>query len=262
MRCALRTLPALATVIAALLFVFLPLVAPGAELTIPASTTVVVDGAQVLDAAAAQRITDLLVQLRARTTAEVKVLTVASSGGEDIVTFAQRHYDQWKLGKSGKDNGALIVLAVAERHVRIHTGYGLEPVLPDSWCGSLSRSVAQDYFKAGKYGAGIERMAQAVAAEVAAAQGVTLDQGTAPRYQPGSDGAVGQSQGGSPWLIVIIIIVVVILMMRRARSGITPWGGSYGGFGGGGGGGGGGSFGGGFSGGGGRSGGGGGGASW
>ncbi len=263
-------LPGRAVVMAALFLlasvVFLPCAAPAAAVTIPDSdTSMVIDRAQVLDAAAAQRIHVLLARLRELTTAEVKVLTVDSTGGEDIVTFAQRHYDQWKLGKRGKDNGALIALAVTDHHVRIHTGYGLEPVLPDSWCGTLSRSIAQNYFKAGDYGGGIERMAQAVAAEVAAAQGVTLDQGSAARFDPAAGSASGQPQGGFPWLVIIIIIVAVILMARRSRSGNSPWGGSYGGFGGGGGGGGfggGGSFGGGFSGSGGRSGGGGGGASW
>jgi uncharacterized protein len=258
--CAPRSLGPTALVLLALL-ALLPRAASAADLTVPDSdTSMVIDGAHVLDAAAAARTHALLARLRELTTAEVKVLTVPSTGGEDIVTFAQRHYDRWKLGQRGKDNGALIVLAVAEHHVRIHTGYGLEPVLPDSWCGTLTRSVAQDYFKAGNYGGGVERLAQAVAAEVAAAQGVTLDQGSAPRFDPGAGRAVGPSQGGFPWLVLLIIIVAVIMMIRNARSGGTSWGpGTYGGFGGGGGGG---SFGGGFSGSGGRSGGGGGGASW
>jgi len=237
-----------------------------AEVTAPPSTEVVVDQAGVIDQATTGRVTALLVHLRELTTAEVKVLTVQSLNGEEPVSFAQRHYDAWQLGARGKDNGALILLAVADHAVRIHTGYGLEGALPDAWCGTLSRRIATQRFRSGAYAAGIEELAEAVAAKVAAEANVDLGaSGGAATGRP-------PPQGSPPVLFILILVGIGIVMsVIRSRNGGGGWsgpsgsigrsgsfGGGYGGFGGGGGS----SGGGGFSGGGGRSGGGGGGASW
>ena len=237
-----------------------------AEVTAPPSTEVVVDQAGVIDQATTGRVTALLVHLRELTTAEVKVLTVQSLNGEEPVSFAQRHYDAWQLGARGKDNGAIILLAVADHAVRIHTGYGLEGALPDAWCGTLSRRIATQRFRSGAYAAGIEELAEAVAAKVAAEANVDLGaSGGAATGRP-------PPQGSPPVLFILILVGIGIVMsVIRSRNGGGGWsgpsgsigrsgsfGGGYGGFGGGGGS----SGGGGFSGGGGRSGGGGGGASW
>jgi uncharacterized protein len=242
------------------LLLSLLLAAGGQEpVSVPATTLVVVDRAGVVDAATAERLTGLLLRLRQLTTAEVKVLAVRTTAPEDIVGFSQRIFTQWRLGHFGTDNGVLIVLAVDDHHVRIHTGYGLEAVLPDSWTGTLSRSTVSDDFRSGLYSQGLERMVRAVAGEIAAAQHVDLGIGAAEHAAPPAPSTSAPRSPGV-WVFLVILIILLIIVSRGGpRS--SGWGGSYGGFGGGGGGfGGGGS--GGFSGGGGRSGGGGGGASW
>ena len=243
-----------------LLLLMLLLAARGEEVVnVPTSTLVVVDRTGVVDAPTTSRITELLLRLRQLTTAEVKVLIVRTTMPEDIVGFTQRIFSQWKLGRAEANNGALIVLAVDDHHVRIHTGYGLEPVLPDSWCGSLSRAAANEQFKGGLYSQGLECMARAVAGEIASAQQVDLGIAATERYVPPAHRSADQNSLGV-WVFLVILIIALWLLSRRGSSSYG-WGGSYGGFGGGGGGFGGGS-GGGFSGGGGSSGGGGGGASW
>lgn len=245
-----------------------------AELTVPQTGDYVVDQAGVIDPQVKAAIEDWLGELEQKTTAQVKVLTVQSTDGEDIFQFTQRHYDRWKLGKKGKDNGALVVLDVKDHKVRIHTGYGLEGVLPDSWCGSLSRSIAQEYFKRGAYGSGLQQMAIVIANRIADEAGVKL---STPQHRFQGD----SSNSLSTWVMLIIIVVLLLLywIQRRRRPGRYgtmgrssnrggPWygggmgGGSWGGGSWGGGYSGGGSFGGGSWGGGGMSGGGGGGASW
>jgi uncharacterized protein len=141
--------------------------AAAAPLTIPDQNTPVLDMAGVLDAASRQTLVDQLEELKQEAGAQIKVLTVPSLAGEDIFTFAQRHYDLWKLGKKGSDKGALIVLAPAEHKIRIHVGYGLEGALPDGWCGTLSRGIAQKYFARQQYAAGLIALTQAVIQRVA-----------------------------------------------------------------------------------------------
>ncbi len=242
-----------------------------------------IDRAGVLDAATRKQLYDWLLELKEKTHAEVKVLTVPSLNNEDIFAFTERHYDLWKLGQKGKDNGALIVLAPREHKVRIHTGRGLEGVLPDSWCGTTSRQAAQLFFSHGQYSQGMAQLVQAVAQRIAADAGVKLT-GVPEPLQLGGNSS---GQGALVFAIVFFIMIIAIIVMgqiqlRQQRrwghhtSGFgrtnfpSPpggfWGIGGGGFGGGSSGGwssGGGGFGGGgFGGGGGSSAGGGGGASW
>lgn len=65
------------------------------------------------------------------TSAEAVVVLLQSIGDQDIVDFTQRLFDSWKVGKSDKDNGLLLLFVMDQRKVRIHTGYGMEGIIPD-----------------------------------------------------------------------------------------------------------------------------------
>ena len=251
-----------------------------AVLDVPPSRDWVIDDAQVLAPGPRRDITGWLDELQQKTTAQVKLLTIRTTGGEDIFTFAERQFEHWKLGQRGKSNGALIVLDTGDHKLRIHTGYGLEAALPDSWCGTLSRDAATKFFKAGDYGGGLEYVVKAVAFRIADQQGVKLSGIPAQVHQPADDTA--QSPGAAIAILLVMLVFVYIAWRNKGRGGqgrggqgggisrgapwlAAPWiggGGGWGGSFGGGGSSGGGSFGGGSFGGGGSTGGGGGGASW
>ena len=59
------------------------------------------------------------------------------------------------IGKKGKDNGVLVLVAMEEREWRIEVGYGLEGYITDV----ESNRIAQDYlvpkFQEGNYGEGL-----------------------------------------------------------------------------------------------------------
>ncbi|HUY88808.1 MAG TPA: TPM domain-containing protein [Pirellulales bacterium] len=252
-----------------------------AQTTIADTGDFVIDKAEVIDAQTRSRLETWLEQLEQKTTAQVKILTVQSLGDEDVVAFSQRHYEAWKLGQKGKDNGALIVLSLEPHRIRIHTGYGLEGALPDSWCGTLSRDIAARFFKDGKFSAGLEQLTAAVVNKVADEYHVAVIGVPAVRHQPQGE----FTWGGLACAIIFLVILVPSLLAAiayfsniqgqenwtRGRRRQTRWGSAWydmfpssgsswtsgGGSFGGGFGGGGGSFGGGGS-----SGGGGGGASW
>jgi uncharacterized protein len=219
------------------------------------------DFAGIVDPASADSIEALAVELREKTGAQLAVVTVKDLGGESIDPVAVELFQQWRIGGKGKDDGVLILLAHAERRVRIEVGYGLEGILPDGRCGSIIRLVMGPDLHADRFGAGVQRGAEAVANVIARDRGVTLD-------RRGRGVAPAGSGAESPWphLIVFLIFAMLlpILIARRARrSGrwgewsdgrrrnwYDPWGGfggglgGLGGFGGGGGGGGSGGFGG------------------
>ena len=81
-----------------------------AEVTVPDPGTFVVDRAGIVDGRVEAQIESWLRELAQKTTAQVKVLTVSNLDGEDVFEFAQRHAELWKLGRKGRDNGALIVV--------------------------------------------------------------------------------------------------------------------------------------------------------
>ncbi len=249
--------------------------AASAEVNVPDPGTFVVDKAGIIDDRVERELEGWLRELEQKTTAQVKVLTVPTIDGEDIFGFAQRHAERWKLGQKGRDNGALVVVALKERQFRVHSGYGLEPTLPDSWCGQLHREVIIPNFRAGKYSEGLNDAVTAIANRVADASNVQLTGIPQYRFAPRA-----RSRPSGKCGLGIVPFIVIILMLTRGRRNRRRWGGGLGeavfwgsvlsnlgrggrssGWGGGGFGGGGGGFGGSF-GGGGRFGGGGGGGSW
>jgi uncharacterized protein len=221
------------------------------------------DFAGIIDPASADSIDALALELKEKTGAELAVVTIQDLGGESIDPAAVELFEQWGIGAKGKDEGVLILLAVAERRVKIEVGYGLEGILPDGRCGSIIRLVMGPDLHADRFGAGLQRGAEAVAGVIAQDRGVTLERG-------GSGVAPAGSGDGSPWPFLVVFLIfaigVPVLMASASRSSgrwgdwrsgrrrnwYDPWGGFGGGLGGlggfGGGGGGGGRGGGGFGG--------------
>jgi uncharacterized protein len=218
----------LVSAVALLLILFVGLSSSSAaEITIRDPGTFVVDQSGRIDSATKDRLEKLLKDLENKTSAQIKVLVVDTTGGQEIFDFAQRHALLWRLGQKGKDNGVLIVLAVNDRKVRIQTGKGVEGALPDSWTGTTSRAIAQRYFKNGQYSAGIEELTKLAALRVAEDAGVTLDGNPQPAANPPP-----VDSGWSPGLPFIIFLIVVIFIFargsgsRRSRHRRT-WGGPF-----------------------------------
>lgn len=99
-----------------------------------------------------------------KSSVEISVVTVASLDGMTIEDYSIRLAQKWKVGKKGKDNGVLILVAPNEREVRIEVGYGLESVLTDGVCGGIIRGDMTPAFKRGDYAGGVRAAVDAVAA--------------------------------------------------------------------------------------------------
>ncbi len=194
-----------------------------ANVTVRDPGTYVVDRAGIIDDPVERQLEGWLRELEQKTTAQVKVLTVPSTDGEDFFSFVQRHAELWKLGHAGRDNGALIAVAVKEHQVRIQTGYGIEPILPDSWCGTVSRKVFAAHFKRGAYSEGIYQGTIAVANKVADAANVTLTGIPDFRYAASRGAPVAAVCGVG--LVPFIVLIIVISSISRRRRHYGRWGG-------------------------------------
>jgi len=269
----------------------------------PDPPTPVVDYADVIDAATEQRLNNILKNLseNPQATAEMAVVTVKTTGDQDIFDYSLAIMRGWGIG-SGEDlgskvkGGLLLLVAVDDRKAYVQVSRHLEGDLPDGVVGQIQRERLVPEFKKGNYSKGINDTAEALVATLAEKRGFSvegIDQRNAYREQAPQQGGGRASRGlfsGSTLVIIGVVVLFLILSSRgggggrggcggggclnflllnsllnsgRGGWGSSGWGGGgFGGGGGWGGGGGGGGDWGGFSGGGGDAGGGGAGSSW
>ena len=80
------------------------------------------------------------------TGAQVVVAIFPSLEGESLEDFSIRLAEKWRVGRKALDDGAIVVVFVADRKVRIEVGYGLEArsrtSRPDASSASRSRRAS------------------------------------------------------------------------------------------------------------------------
>ncbi len=121
----------------------------------PYLTGRVTDNAQILSENTRNSLTETLKEHEATTTNQIVILTIPSLEGENIEDFANKVFNEWKLGQKDKDNGILIVVVPDERKMRIEVGYGLEGTLTDLSAGRIIREIMTPRFRDGDFDGGI-----------------------------------------------------------------------------------------------------------
>jgi len=97
---------------------------------------------------------------------EVAVLVVKSTKPETIEQYSIRVVEKWKLGREGVDDGALLLVAIDDRAVRIEVGRGLEGDLPDAKANRIIDEQIIPFFRAGEPAAGISAGVNAISAAI------------------------------------------------------------------------------------------------
>lgn len=216
------------------------------------------DFAGVIERSSEQLLESKLAELERKTGAEVALVTVLTVPNRDIERAAVDLFQQWGIGKKGKDNGVLILCAVQDRKIRMEVGYGLEEILPDAKVGRMIDQQILPHFRKGNLSRGLVYGTLAVADVIAQASGITSGK---PVPSPAGGDSSMSSLAAILFLLVLVgVFVYIASVVEESRH--TGFRGGYGyaggfgggGFGGGFGGGGFGGFGGGGSGGGGASG--------
>lgn len=113
------------------------------------------DFAAVLNDQQRSSLDNLLKEYEQNSTNEIAVVTIKNLAGGNIDDFAVRVFEEWKIGKKGKDNGILLLASIEERQMRIEIGYGLEPYLTDGEAGAIIRDKIAPQFQKGDYYTGI-----------------------------------------------------------------------------------------------------------
>ena len=126
-----------------------------AQRAIPELTGPVVDEAGILSESTEQQIGLLIRSHQDSTSNQLAVLTVSSLEGEVLEDYSLRVARTWGLGQADKNNGVLLLVAVAERKIRIEVGYGLEGDLPDITAKRIIDGDMTPYFRQGDFDNGI-----------------------------------------------------------------------------------------------------------
>lgn len=231
-----------------------------ADRHIPRFTAPVVDAAGAVPDEVERSVNAALEDYRRRTTNQVAVAVVKSTGRMSIEDFSIDLARTWGVGEKGKDNGVVLVIDVGDRRLRIEVGRGLEGDLTDLESGRIIRERVVPLLRQGDVGAAVAQGTDAIRSALGDPQVGALPPPLEPDAEPNRDAA---------WVPLLVLGLfslgsMGLLSRRRRKGGLGGWGlgapifwgggfsggGRGGGFGGGGGGGFGGGGGGGFGGGG------------
>ncbi len=187
--------------------------APAATtLTFPALTGRVVDGGNLLSSEDRSALTSDLADLEAKTTDQLVVVTLPSLQGTTIEDYGYQLGRQWKIGQKDKDSGVLLIVAAAERKVRIEVGYGLEGTLTDAATKLIIENTILPPFRAGDFALGIKNGSAQIA------QLLRADAGTVPRAA-GQAAPAGSNANGPVWPMIMLGVFGVGLLIFCAVSG-------------------------------------------
>ena len=184
---------------------------------IPSLSSRVTDAAGVLGAAAKQELEAKLAAFELATGGQLAVLIVKTAEPETIDQYGIRVGDTWKVGKKGKDTGAILIVAMKEKKLRIETGYGWEGALPDVEAKRIIREVITPFFKKNQYaqgiGAGIDKIQLAVAKENKAESTTVNNKGqwTNSHNANATESAVESLVGMAPVLLGVLAVLSFIV---------------------------------------------------
>jgi uncharacterized protein len=183
------------------------------SLTFPALTGRVVDEAGLLTASDRASLTASLADLEAKTTDQLVVVTLKSLQGTTIEDYGYQLGRRWRIGQKDKDSGALLIVATAERKVRIEVGYGLEGTLTDAATKLIIENAILPAFKTGDFAGGIKSGTDQII------QLLRGDAGSAPPAQMRTAAPASSSTNMPVWLVIVLGVGGVGLLIYCAVAG-------------------------------------------
>ncbi len=117
----------------------------------------ITDSANVLSPSEEKALNHKLHFFQDSTSTQVFVYVAPSLNGQDLSTIGQEIFVKWDIGQKGKNNGVLIAIFVNDHKFRIHTGYGMEGILPDLLTKKIQDEEMRPSFKKNNYYEGIDK---------------------------------------------------------------------------------------------------------
>lgn len=183
----------------------------------PSPQGYVTDFAGILSEQDKVSVSSFLKQIERKTTAEVSVAIVKTIKPYGLERYTVKLFQEWGIGKRGKDNGVLLLISYKERKVRIEVGYGLEGALPDGLCGEIIRKGVVPFFKKGEYSQGIWIGVIQIGKAIAKEYNVSLELGNKRKNL-----VLYKAKRKKP-ILSSIFYLLFFLALIGLRSGILPY---------------------------------------
>lgn len=182
-----------------------------AEVAVPPLGARVMDQTATLTADQAQQLEHTLRTFESAKGSQIAVLIVLTTEPETIEQYGIRVAEQWKLGRKGVDDGAILIVAKNDRTLRIEVGYGLEGALNDATCKRIISEIIVPRFRQGDFFGGIT---DGVNHMIQVIQGEPLPE---PSASPALDGK--DIRQFAPLVLVLMLVVGGVL---RSTFGKVP----------------------------------------
>ncbi len=83
--------------------------------------------------------------------AQIIIVIIDNLEGATVEDYAQKLFNTWGIGDKRRNDGVLVLAAMSDRKLRIHTGRGIEKTLTNGLCAKIIASQLTPYFKQGLY---------------------------------------------------------------------------------------------------------------
>ncbi|MDF2434105.1 MAG: uncharacterized protein JWP44_3736 [Mucilaginibacter sp.] len=174
----------------------------------PKSSTLVTDYTNTLSEGDKQQLENKLVAFDDSTSTQIAVVLIKSVGDYDINDYGQKLGRAWGIGRQGKNNGILVLVALGDRKVTIQTGYGAEGAVPDAITHEIIQNDITPRFKQNDYYGGLNAATDDLMKYIKGEY-----KSSKKPQQP------EQSIGGGIFIVIFIVIFILILIFRGRGGG-------------------------------------------
>ena len=122
----------------------------------PKKQRLVNDFGNILSPAEEKELERKLIAFDNSASTQISIVTIVSLEGADIAGYAFELGEKWGIGRKGKDNGVLFLIAVKEHKMFIAPGYGLEGVVTDIAAKRIVETYLKPNFQAGNFYKGLD----------------------------------------------------------------------------------------------------------
>ncbi|HEV7659978.1 MAG TPA: TPM domain-containing protein [Allosphingosinicella sp.] len=191
----------------------------------------VVDTANLLDPAQEAALTSKLEALQRASSRQLVVATIPDLQGRSIEEYGVGLGRFWRIGQGAANNGTLLIVAVAEKKIRIEIGYGLEGILTDALSSRIIRERITPRFQANDYAGGIIAGTDAIIAQLQAPREAAERNVAEASRAPNGEGR--RAGGGSLFGLIIwgaVLLFVLLGLLGRGLFGrrygrrVSIWG--------------------------------------
>jgi len=212
---------------------------PALAVVQPGNDFYVLDDADVLSDATEGMIVFSNDLLEADCGAQFVVVTLETTGDEDIEDYAYELFNEWGIGDKKANNGFLLLLATGDEDYYYLPGAGLDYDLSGGRLRAIIDEYLEPYFAEGAYDKGVAESFEQIFAKIADAcdSDVTVSDGKkayeawlkeadsqddvnedAPVRNQEMEDEPEKKKGGFPaWLIIVVIVVILLVVNGRNR---------------------------------------------